>query len=220
MSSSEPLGRLVAVEGLDGAGKRTLVAGLTEALGKAGVSVAALAFPRYDEDIHAELAREALRGGLGDLAGSVDAMALLFALDRRAAIPRIRAARKGAGVVLIDRFVASNAAYSAARCGETARGPTVARIVALEIERFGVPVPDRQLLLDVDADLAGTRVRGREREHSERVRDAYERDAELQAGVAGIYRELAARSWLSPWTVLDASSEVDCERLAADLLAG
>ncbi len=214
------MGRLVAVEGVDGAGKHTLVAGLTEALGEAGASVARLAFPRYDEDIHAELARDALRGGLGDLASSVDAMALLFALDRRAAIPRIRAASARAEVVLVDRYVASNAAYSAARCGEVARGPTVARIAALEIERFGLPVPDRQLLLDVEPDLAGTRVRDREREASERARDAYESDADLQVGVAGVYRELAVQAWLSPWTVLDGTGEVDCARLAADLLAG
>jgi dTMP kinase len=220
MASRGSAGRLVAVEGVDGAGKHTLVSGLTAALGKAGAAVACLSFPRYGADIHAELARDALAGGLGDLAASVDAMALLFALDRRGAIPQIRAARERCDVVLADRYIASNAAYSAARRGETARGPTAARIAALETARFGLPVPDRQLLLDVDAGLAGARVRGREREHSERARDAYESDAELQTRVAEVYRELAARSWLAPWTVLDGAGEADYPRLAAELLAG
>jgi dTMP kinase len=214
------VGRLIAVEGLDGAGKHTLVTGLTEALAEAGASVARLAFPRYDEDIHAELTRDALRGGLGDLAASVEAMAVLFALDRRAAIPEIRAACERCDAVLADRYVASNAAYSAARRGEGASGPTVARIAELEIERFGLPVPEQQVLLDVDVGLAGTRVRGREREHAERARDAYESDADLQVRVAEVYRELAEQSWLSPWTVLDGTAEPDYGRLATELLAG
>ena len=79
------VGAIVAVEGLDGAGKATLVAALARAAQRRGATVATRAFPRYDADVHAELAAEALHGGLGDVAGSVHAMALLFALDRRAA---------------------------------------------------------------------------------------------------------------------------------------
>jgi dTMP kinase len=205
MSCSRSKGRLVAVEGLDGAGKHTLVS--------------CVAFPRYEVDIHAELARDALAGGLGDLAGSVEGMALLFALDRRAAIPDVLAARERGDVVLADRYVASNAAYSAARRGEPAGGPTVARIAELETRRFGVPVPDRQVLLDVEPGVASERVRGREREHAERARDAYESDAGLQRRCARVYRELAAGSWLSPWSVIDAAAEVDYGRVAAELLA-
>ena len=42
---------MVAVEGLDGAGKATLVAALTEAADRAGASAATVAFPRYDDDV-------------------------------------------------------------------------------------------------------------------------------------------------------------------------
>ena len=51
--------------------------------------------------------------------------------------------------MLVDRYVASNAAYGAARLHQDAGGEFVAWVRALEIERFGVPVPDRQLLLAV-----------------------------------------------------------------------
>ncbi|MGH3536415.1 MAG: dTMP kinase, partial [Pseudonocardiaceae bacterium] len=60
------MGRLVVIEGLDGAGKRTLADGLVTALSARGASVARIAFPRYDLDVHAELARDALYGRLGD----------------------------------------------------------------------------------------------------------------------------------------------------------
>ena len=140
------MGRLVVIEGLDGAGKRTLADKLAGALGG---GVARFAFPRYTEDVHAELVRDALYGRMGDLAGSVHGMAVLFALDRRAAAPALRAALASHDVVLVDRYVASNAAYGAARLHEGAAGEFVGWVRALEVERFGIPVPDHQLHLAV-----------------------------------------------------------------------
>ena len=80
----------IAVEGIDGAGKRTLVEGLRRQWETGGVRVATVAFPRYGESIHADLTAEALRGGHGDLSQSAYAMALLFALDRRDCARRLR----------------------------------------------------------------------------------------------------------------------------------
>src|SRR5204862_5655602 len=117
-----PVGRLVVIEGLDGAGKRTLAERLTAALEARGGTVARFAFPRYTEDVHAELVRDALYGRMGDLAGSVHGMAVLFALDRRAAAPALRAAVASHDVVLVDRYVASNPAYGAARLRQSAAG--------------------------------------------------------------------------------------------------
>src|SRR6185312_13079854 len=55
-------GLLIAIEGVDGAGKRTFGAGLRAAFESAGKSVAALAFPRYGRSVAADLAAEALHG--------------------------------------------------------------------------------------------------------------------------------------------------------------
>ena len=148
------MGRLVVIEGLDGAGKNTLTRRLLDALSALGVRTTTVAFPRYDADVHAELARDALHGRLGDVADSVHAMAVLFALDRRAAADDLRAAVAGHDLVLVDRYVASNAAYGAARLHQGACGEFVAWVHALEIERFGLPVPDRHLLLDVPRAVA------------------------------------------------------------------
>ncbi|MCV7101870.1 dTMP kinase, partial [Mycobacterium palustre] len=145
---------LIAIEGVDGAGKRTLSNGLREALQAAGKSVATLAFPRYGQSVTADIAAEALHGEHGDLASSVYAMATLFALDRAAAIADIEALARGHDVVILDRYVASNAAYSAARLREDADGAAVAWVRRLEYQRLGLPAPDWQVLLAVPADLA------------------------------------------------------------------
>jgi dTMP kinase len=216
------VGRLVVIEGLDGAGKNTLTRRLLDVLSALGVRTTTVAFPRYDADVHAELARDALHGRLGDVADSVYAMAVLFALDRRAAADDLRAAVAGHDLVLVDRYVASNAAYGAARLHQGACGEFVAWVHALEIGRFGLPVPDRHLLLDVPRAVAAERAAHRERTQPGRTRDRYESDADLQDRTADVYRELAAAGWLAPWTVLDGAAGLEhtdpgCAALADDL---
>ena len=209
------MSRLIVIEGLDGAGKRTLADRLVAAMAGAGVSVGRWAFPRYDADIHAELVRDALYGRLGDLGASVHGMALLFALDRRAAATELRTLLSGHDVVLVDRYIASNAAYNAARLHQDARGDVVRWVKDLEVSRFGIPVPDHQLLLATDRGLAAERARLRADADPARERDAYESDDSLQARTDAVYRELVAQSWLSPWTVL--AGPVDPAAIAARL---
>ncbi|MEB4211618.1 dTMP kinase [Mycobacterium sp. 94-17] len=207
---------LIAIEGVDGAGKRTLATGLRAALEAAGKSVAALAFPRYGQSVTADIAAEALHGEHGDLAASVYAMATLFALDRAAAIGEIAALDRGHDVVILDRYVASNAAYSAARLHQDSAGEVVAWVRELEYRRFGVPAPDWQLLLDVPAELAGQRARSRADTEPGRARDVYERDDGLQRRTGAVYAGLAAAGWGGRWRSVDAN--VDPGRLAASLM--
>ncbi|HJT02421.1 MAG TPA: dTMP kinase [Pseudonocardiaceae bacterium] len=198
------MGRLVVIEGLDGAGKRTLAQGLIAALTAPGASVAKMAFPRYDTDVHADLVRDALYGRLGDLVESVHGMAVLFALDRRDAAAELRSLRRRFDIVLLDRYVASNAAYGAARLSEDAHGPFVEWVRELEVDRFGVPVPDAQLLLRVPVNVAAARADCRAAADSARRKDRYENDQGLQARCAAVYDGLAASDWLAPWYVIDA----------------
>ncbi|MFN8229147.1 MAG: dTMP kinase [Mycobacterium sp.] len=193
---------LIVIEGLDGAGKRTLTDGLRSAFEAAGKSVATLAFPRYGQSVHADLAAEALHGQHGDLSESVYAMALLFALDRAGAREDLDRLRSGHDVVLLDRYVASNAAYSAARLNQGGDGDVVSWVGELEFGRFGLPKPDHQLLLDVSVELAGQRARQRAADDAARTRDAYERDGGLQQRTGAVYAQLAAAGWAGPWLTL------------------
>jgi dTMP kinase len=210
------VGRLIVIEGLDGAGKRTMAEALVAAFGG---SVARLAFPRYGESVHADLVREGLHGRLGGFGHEVYGMAMLYALDRHGAAERIRAAVAANDVVLLDRYVASNAAFGAARLHQDARGEFVEWVRALEIERLGLPVPSAQLLLRVPVDVAASRSEHRSRTESGRGLDTWESDAALQARVATVYDGLAKDDWLAPWQVVDGTSTPDYPALAA-LLTG
>ena len=208
---------LIAIEGVDGAGKRTLSEGLRKAFEAAGMSVATLAFPRYGQSVIADIAAEALHGEHGDLASSTYAMAMLFALDRAGAVGEIEGLSREHDVVILDRYVASNAAYSAARLHQQADGEVVGWVHDIEYGRLHLPVPDWQVLLGVSSELADQRARHRASLDASRERDAYERDAGLQQRTGAVYAGLAAAGWAGRWLVVDA--EVDPGRLAAQFTA-
>jgi dTMP kinase len=206
---------LIVIEGVDGAGKRTLTNGLRAAFEAQDKSVATLAFPRYGQSITADLAAEALHGAHGDLTQSVYAMALLFALDRASAKEEIARLAASHDVVILDRYVASNAAYSAARLHQGADGEVVDWVRTLEYERLELPKPDWQVLLAVPVALAAERAQKRAREEVDRARDAYERDDGLQQRTADVYGALAAADWSGRWVAVP--PDVDATALAEKL---
>lgn len=194
------MGRLIVVEGLDGSGKQTFTRALTGQVQAQGGRITRLAFPRYEQSVYADLITDALYGRLGDVADSVHGLALLFALDRRDAAAEIRELLATHDFVLLDRYVSSNAAYGAARLG----GPDESQdfpewVRAMEITRFGVPVPDLQLLLDTPVDVAAERARQRAEQDDTRALDSFESDGGLQERTGRMYRLLAESSYLSPW---------------------
>lgn len=193
---------IIAIEGIDGAGKNTLVTALKKAFTTQQIPVASLAFPRYEESIHAQLAAKALRGGMGDLLDSVYGMATMFALDRYQAKEQILPyVANRSQVLILDRYVASNAAYSLARLGQqlSDQGNIAQWIAALEYEQLGLPRPDLSVFLATDAQLAAQRASGRAAQDATRALDAYERDDSLQAKTLAAYLQLAAANWEQPW---------------------
>ncbi|GAT12312.1 dTMP kinase [Mycolicibacterium novocastrense] len=206
---------LMVIEGVDGAGKRTLTNGLRTAFEADGRTVTSLAFPRYGQSVEADLAAEALHGSHGDLADSVYAMAVLFALDRARARAEIERLQGAYDVVILDRYVASNAAYSAARLHQGADGEVVEWVRALEYERLALPRPDAQVLLAVPIELAAQRAERRANTEVDRAKDAYERDGGLQQRTSDVYAALAASQWCGRWKV--AGPDVDPAALAAEL---
>ena len=191
---------IIAVEGIDGAGKNTLVTALRER-----VEVDVLAFPRYEDSIHAQLAQQALHGRMGDLTGSAYAMATLFALDRHGSLDTLAEYVDSDRVILLDRYVASNAAYSLARTGDDA---VVDWVAELEFGRLGLPRPDLQVLLDTPPAIASERAISRAAEHAERERDAYERDGGLQRRTWEAYLQLANRRWGSEWVITSDAEDI------------
>lgn len=184
---------IIAIEGIDGAGKNTLVQHLREEL---DIPVGVLAFPRYEESIHAQLAQEALYGRMGDLTSSAYAMATLFALDRHGAKEQLLAATDSPELLILDRYVASNAAYSAARLADDS---VMDWVFDLEFGRLGLPKPQLQIYLATDVEVAADRASSRSEQDASREKDEYEKDGNLQAATAAAYGRLAESNWAGQW---------------------
>ncbi|MBP3088732.1 dTMP kinase [Corynebacterium sp. sy017] len=192
---------IIAIEGIDGAGKNTLVSALVQ-----DFSAHVMSFPRYDQSIHAQLARQALYGNMGDMSDSAYAMATLFALDRREAKADIDAFVGSESILLLDRYVASNAAYTAARLADE---NAIEWVAHLEFEQFGLARPDLQILLNTPPELAQQRAQMREKNDATRQRDLYESDNSLQNNTALIYGQLAQKQWQSQWLIAEPDYNVE-----------
>ncbi len=134
-------GRLITIEGLDGAGKSTLAGGLRDLYDRAGIAVELMREPggvRLSESI---------RGLVMDPATRIEARAeaLLYAAARAQLVEeRLRPALERGVVVLLDRFVDSSLAYQGA-----GRELGIERIRALNSFATSGLVPDRTLLLRI-----------------------------------------------------------------------
>ncbi|HTA05120.1 MAG TPA: dTMP kinase [Solirubrobacteraceae bacterium] len=186
------LGKLITIEGIDGAGKSTLASALVQALDDAGVSIELLREPGGVE------LSERIRALVKDPALEVSARAeaLLYAAARAQLVhERVTPLLRDGVNVLLDRYVDSSLAYQGA-----ARGLGVEQV--REINRFATAAlePDRTLLLRIDP-AAG---RARQAERDERPDRLEQEDAAFFACVAAAYDELAAAQ-PSRIRVLDAS---------------
>ena len=97
-------GKFIAIEGIDGSGKRTQLDLLARALESRGVDCAQFSFPRYESSF-GRLVAQYLNGDFGPLT-AVDAhlSALLYAGDRFESKAELEAALNAGKNVLADRY--------------------------------------------------------------------------------------------------------------------
>jgi dTMP kinase len=181
---------LVTIEGLDGAGKTTLAAGLAEALPHAVLL----------REPGGVAASERIREVVKDPALTVGARAeaLLYAAARAQLVEeRLRPELERGALVLLDRFVDSSLAYQGA-----GRELGVEAVAAINTFATGGLTPTLTLLLRLDpaAGRARQAGRGEEPDRLERAPDAF------FARIAAAYDALAAAE-PERFRVIDATRE-------------
>ena len=148
MSRPNAPGWLVVVEGIDGAGKSTVVRALAEHCASRGLACVTSAEPTRGP-WGMKLRQSMTEGRL-----SLDKELAHFLKDRAEHVEQIiRPALAAGKVVLLDRYYLSTAAY------QGARGADPGMILEMN-ERFA-PQPDLVLLLDFDPDGGLARIRAR-----------------------------------------------------------
>ena len=196
---------LVALEGVDGAGKATQLRLVSEQLRQAGLSTEVISFPRYQQGVFGSSVAQFLNGDLGD-PGSVPPQfpALLFACDRLEHRGELLDLLERSDVVLADRYVASNAAYQAARLSGADREAFLDWLLRVEYEVFDLPRPELQVYLRVAIGTARRLVSMKEaRSYTEKRYDIFENDQGLQSAVAESYEDFVARGIGGTWSAID-----------------
>lgn len=135
------------VEGIDGAGKTTCASALAQWCGERGIACVFSKEPTSGP--WGKKLRESAEARL-----SLDEELDLFYKDRAQHVQdSIQPALEAGGVVILDRYYWSTAAY------QGARGADIAKILRYNEERF--PIPDLVLLLDLPVEVGQERIRKR-----------------------------------------------------------
>jgi dTMP kinase len=205
------VGVLLALEGIDGAGKGTQAARVAENAAARGHSVASFSFPLYDGNPFSRAIADYLNGEFGsaddvhpELAG------LLYACDRFHARPRLLEALAESDLVVCDRYVASNAAHQGAKLSGEARTRLLDWLEEVEYGELGLPRPQLVVLLDAPITLARELVgRKAARGYTTLEADIHEADAGHSGATREVYLELARREG---WRVVTTADETGAPR--------
>lgn len=160
--------KLIVIEGLDGSGKGTQSALVTQTLINRGFSVRKLTFPDYDS-ASSSLVKMYLGGELGDTPDDVNAYAAssFYAVDRVASyLKDWKKDYENCDYIVADRYVTSNLIYQMTKVKDIERDDFIAWLEDYEYNRLCVPKPDVVIYLDVppviSQKLMSTRYNGDE----------------------------------------------------------
>jgi dTMP kinase len=187
-------GKLIAIEGIDGSGKRTQVDLLEKALVAGGHSVFSTGFPQYDSWF-GKMVGQFLNGDFGALE-TVDPhfSALLYAGDRFEAKFRLETALKLGKIVLADRYIGSNLAHQTGRAPVADRPAFVSWIEHLEYNIYNLPRETLVLYLRVPPRQAQELVaRKSARSYTKVKQDLQEASLRHLEDAAAMYDELSRR---------------------------
>ena len=166
---------LIAIEGIDGAGKGTQAGRLVSSLRERGLRVDTLQFPRYGATTFGGAIGDFLNGRFGSLNQVHPQLAaVLYAGDRFESRPLLMQLMEDNDVVVLDRFVGSNLAHQSAKLDGAERTALVDWIENIEYEVFQLPRPALTVLIDMSSQMS------RELVSRKATRDYTDQEADLQ----------------------------------------
>lgn len=196
-------GKLIVIEGADGAGKATQAKLLVERLKEEGMQVETMEFPHYDETFFGAYIKEwidEVHGSFVDLDPRL--ASILFAGDRFETKETIINWLKEGKHVVLDRYVSASMLHQGAKIDDVEkRGAFLLWLSRLEYEVFKVPKPDAVVYLDLPAEMRHALLTTDE---SKPNLGHTETDAIYQAAVQNCAKHVAG---LEEWRIINCLSE-------------
>ncbi len=192
-------GLFVVIEGLDSSGKHTQAERLAARFTETGADVRMVEFPTHQDTRIGRVIDDYLSG---DYDVPPEVRALLYAADRYQYVDAFRDHLAAGGVLVADRYSASNYAFQTTHADGAAWEGMVSWMETVESR---LPEPDLTIFLDVDPATARALM-------ADRDRDVHEDDRDFQAAVAENYRKIAARE---DWHVIDCVADGELRSIDA-----
>ncbi len=176
------MGRLLVIEGVDGSGKATQSARLSERLKEEGITPVTLTFPDYDSD-SSVIVKKYLAGEFGKNASDVTPKiaSTFFAVDRYVSFKtKWKDSYNEGKVIIADRYTTSNMIHQASKLDVLSEKDEFLNwLENFEYNIYGLPRPDLTIFLDVPEDMGAILCSNRKNKITgEAVQDIHESDRE------------------------------------------
>ena len=174
------MGISLAIEGIDGSGKRTLAENLKKKFEELNLEVEIISFPRHQEEFSGELVDKFLYEGLRFNDDEYKAIreGMLYAIDRMVSLGRIRENGKSKldeynndKILIFDRYLSSNFIHRCNNMKEKELKSYINTMKYIEFKLLGLPEPDITLVLSVKPEVSYENIlkRGRETDENETI---------------------------------------------------
>lgn len=218
-------GKIILLEGVDGAGKNTQAELLCKNLNSSEIPSEIMSFPRYNtpsgriigqcclgkENLFAEYSWRGDLNWFEDFAKTdFWTSSLYYAGDRREALPEIMEILFSGRNLILDRWVESNMAHQGGKIyDEIERGIFLQRLDLLEYGFLGLPRPDLTFFLDLPISIA------RAKKFSQIGNlDAHEKNLTHLENSRQVYHQLAK---MYKWNVVNCASDEKTQRGIGDI---
>ena len=174
------MGISIAIEGIDGSGKRTLAENLKKKFEALNIETEIISFPRHKEEFSGELVDKFLYEGLrfNDDGYREVREGMLYAIDRMVSLGRIRENGKSKldeyeddKLLIFDRYLSSNFIHRCNNMSEEDLCSYIRTMKYIEFTLLGLPEPDITLVLSVKPEISLQNIlkRGRETDENETI---------------------------------------------------
>jgi len=195
------LGKLIVIEGTDGAGKSTQVELIKKYLDKNNLSHAYFHFPMYGHNTFSNVITKLLQGDFGE-ANQIDPYfaATNYGMDRFSFKGSLNKALEENDIVILDRYVFSNMAYQSARLEGTEKQEMIDWIFKFEFDFLELQYPDLNIFLDIPISVTKDRLKAKKegqdkaslanRSYLDGKEDIFEKDLDFQRKIRDTYLTL------------------------------
>lgn len=144
-------GKIIVIEGLDGAGKATQTNLLLDRCRQTGYQTETFDFPQYESSTFGEMVGASLRGEFGEATElNPYLVSLLYAGDRFEAKSAILKALENHRLIILNRYTTANSGYQRGKFKTLEERKSYQRwLVHVEHQIFGIPQEDLVIYLDI-----------------------------------------------------------------------